>query len=72
MKYCKNYNCKWIRFLSEPIHFKFNDFTYVAFDDDLCLGECRKEETTFNSMDLTFGGILYNISVCADLEEKDK
>ena len=66
--YCKNNKCKWFRFLSNPIHFRFRKGHYVAFDDDACYGECRKEDILINSIDTEGRQTNYRIAVCCEVE----
>jgi len=69
--YCKNYKCKWIRFLDEPIRFRYRKNYYIPFEDDFCMGECRKENLCINSIDIETRNIYYRYAVCVDFEDDE-
>lgn len=67
--YCKNKKCRYFRFLSNPIHFRFRKGYYIPFDDDLCYGECRREEILINLIDTEGRQTNYKLAVCSDMEK---
>lgn len=69
--YCKNYKCKWIRFLETPVSFKFRKSYYLPFEGDSCLGECRKEDILINMIDEVHGNVYNRLAYCCDTEKEN-
>jgi len=69
--WCKNTKCKYNRFLDEPINFMFRKHYYVPFKDDLCYGECRRDEILINSLDTESKDIIYHFAYCVEVNNED-
>lgn len=64
--FCRNYSCKYIRFLETPIRFSYRKY-YIPLgeDDGYCIGECQKEFPGFNLSIIETPQVKHKLAECA-------
>lgn len=68
--WCENYKCQYNKKLEKPIQFKFRKMYYKAFEDDMCKGECTKDEILVNSVEFQNRDTLMEYACCVEAENE--